>query len=208
VNHGKTVAADEETPPVVLRAATFLAACLFPGSVATELRQSIQHFGNGCLTWVGGTILKQENVTVCQMHSSGITVDNVVDLALRMELMNCCHGLLSVLDDRLLKIYMLKKEQSLTILQHVQPILLHIMEKRTVACLNQMDEEFEVGKLLSSELPTFLQLEIIIEIEDIQIELTPAPDIVGNSTQQLYGYELYQGLSQVRINCYYFTPSK
>jgi hypothetical protein len=75
------------------------------------------------------------------------------------------------------------------------------MEKRTVACLNQMDEEFEVGKLLSSELPTFLQLEIIMGIGDIQIEMSPAPEIVGNSpTQQLYGYELYQRLSQVRIN--------
>jgi hypothetical protein len=201
VNQGKPVAADAETPPIVLRAATFLAACLFPGSVATELLQSNQHLGNGGLTWVGGTILKQGNVTVSHMHSAGITVDSVVDLALRMEFMNCCHGLLSVLDDSLLKMYSLRKEQAVTILQHVQPILLHIMEKRTVACLNQMDEEFEVGKLLSSELPTFLQLEIIMGIGDIQIEMSPAPEIVGNSpTQQLYGYELYQRLSQVRIN--------
>jgi hypothetical protein len=47
------------------------------------------------MIWVGGTILKQKNVAICHMHSSEIAADNVAELALCMEFMNCFNGLLS-----------------------------------------------------------------------------------------------------------------
>jgi hypothetical protein len=117
-------------PSITLHLSTYLASCLFPGFIATELESCIKPFENGKLFLEKGVLLHDQDETICLLQSSLLTIESLVDLAFRMEVLDCNSGLLIVEEQNILEVFSLAKAHARIIVEELAPIITVVFQKK------------------------------------------------------------------------------
>ncbi len=150
--------------------------------------------------------MDDEHGSVCHLHSSELSVGNVVDLSLRMEILGCREGILSVEEGGVLKVFRLSKERSQAVLEHLSPVLSIVLDKKTQSCVNLLADSFESAKFLKRRFINFMELNLAVEVDLLDLIILPAAEIISTVSNHLYGYSIERLLRQARK--LYFTVQK
>ena len=156
---------------------TFLASCLHPGFIATEILSCTKPFGPGELFLDVGIKFVQNTESVYLLNALEFSIESLVDLAFRVVVLECTAGLLTIHNNGFLKIFHLNKAEAQLVKKELAPSLILILQKKTQSCVDHLGQEFSVVKAKRPIFLAFLKLQMSVELDSLTVDIFPMPQM-------------------------------